>query len=290
MVEVIFMIDKEGNTFEPMVDVSSKSVFEKPALLSVKNFRYEPATLNGNPIESVKRTRVLFLVKNQDDQVSKSFYKSYKSALKELKKEDSNKLKVQGKIKSMENSQHMSPYSYRHLNSVKHAYAEKFDTKQAQIDAIYQLLLFEGHSQDSKAILDNKTRVIFRRNLVALLIQTAQYGSAKDEYRTLKSIDPDANTIFKTPFKQINDIYKSDQPVQTQIHLNSQGYNSIRLFKNKFGFIEGSNVSQLKLRCTKKFKILEYKPESEYNIPKSWGECYLQTIGKPDSSAQLYQL
>ena len=79
---------------------------------------------------------------------------------------------------------------------------------------------------------------------------------------------------------QIRDIQKSDKLVKTQLHINEQGYNFTKLFKNTFGFLEGSsNISQLKLRCETKFQILEYKPESEYKVPKGWGDCYLQTIG-----------
>lgn len=53
-VEITFMIDKNGKTFEPIVDYSSKPSFEPLAILALKSYRYKPATFNGEPVDSVK--------------------------------------------------------------------------------------------------------------------------------------------------------------------------------------------------------------------------------------------
>ena len=291
MVDIFFMIDKEGATYEPVIETSSKPSFETPALSALKNYKYKPATLNGEPIESSQSVRIVFLVQNQDDKVSQHFNKHYKSAVNELNKDKPNQDKVKRKIKSMENSDHLSSYSYRHLNTVKYSYAEKFDSKQSQINAIYQLLLFESRTKTDKGALKKDQRISARRSLVSLLIQTSRFGDAIREYRTLNKIDPEAESIFKDALQQINQIRTDDSLIKTQLYLNENGYNLGYLFKNTFGFLEGSeNVTQLKLRCDKKFKILDYKPESEYKIPKSWGKCSLQTIGVPGSNVALYQI
>jgi len=132
-VEVIFMVDKTGKTFEPILGYTSKPQFGIYALNAIKNYRYKPATLNGKPIDSLKRLRVDFAVQDQDDQVSQQFRKHYRTASKELSKENPNKNKIKKRINSMANSSHMSPYSYRHLNSIKHHYASLFKDEQAQI-------------------------------------------------------------------------------------------------------------------------------------------------------------
>jgi len=45
----------------------------------------------------------------------------------------------------------------------------------------------------------------------------------------------------------------------------------------------------LKLRCTKKFKQLDFVPEAEYQIPKSWGLCKVQVIGDPGTDVVYAQ-
>ena len=289
MVDITMMIDKNGKPFEPVVDASSRPSFEFNALRSIQNYLYEPATFNGTPIETVTKVRVIFLVARQDDKVDKKFHRNYKSALKELNKKSPDKLKIEKKIQSMENSAYLSPYSYRHLNTLKHSYAEKFSSKQAQIDALYQLLLFENKVRKDKNGLSDEQRINARRRLVLLLIQTSQYGAAISEYLTLKKIDPKADEIFKDSIKQINDIKNNNQTVVTKLQLNAQGYHSTALFKRSFGFDQGSDVKQLKLRCTKKFAALEYQLDSLYELPESWGECLLQIIGTPGSTVELYQ-
>jgi len=216
MVEMLFMVDKTGKTFEPIIQTSSHKNFETAALASLKKYKYKPATLDGIPVESVKGVRVLFLVDKQTDQVSSKFNKNYKRALKELNNEIVDQKKVEKNIIAMENSPHLSPYAFRHLNTVKHAYAKQFDTTQGEIDAIYQLLLFDKETKDAKKAFNETQRINIRRRLVALLIQTTQYGSAIREYRILKSIDPEAKSLFKKPFKQIADIQNSDQIIKTR--------------------------------------------------------------------------
>ena len=160
VVEATFMVDKTGKTFEPIISYSSKPSFEPFALLSIRSYRYKPATLNGNPVDSISSVRVVFLVDRQDDQVSSQFNKHYKSAYKELEKETPNKSKIEKKIASMENSNNMSAYSYRHLNSIKYTYATQFADEQAQIDAIYELLLFESRTKNASAALGKELSLI----------------------------------------------------------------------------------------------------------------------------------
>ena len=47
-----FMIDEQGNTFEPMVELANNSKFIDAALRGIKEAKYKPATLNGKPVES----------------------------------------------------------------------------------------------------------------------------------------------------------------------------------------------------------------------------------------------
>jgi len=142
----------------------------------------------------------------------------------------------------------------------------------------------------NKLKLGEELRIKMRRRLVELLIKTGQYGEAIAEYKNLKRIDSKAKTLYKEAFKKINDIRESDQLIKRSITLNEQGHKLTHLFKSSFGLFNAEGVDQLKLRCTHKFKTLEYQPDSEYKIPQSWGFCYLQIIGKPSSTVGLYQI
>ncbi len=64
--ELIYMVDKQGKPFEIMVSNASLSAFSNMAVYAVRKFRFEPATLNGKPVESVQRLRYNFRISRQD--------------------------------------------------------------------------------------------------------------------------------------------------------------------------------------------------------------------------------
>ena len=286
---ISFMVDKNGHTFEPVVINSTRKEFEKAALSALENYQFIAATYNDQVVESIQSVRILFLVNKENQEVNQQFDTVYRDAINELKKDQPNKERLITQISLMENSTHMSPYNYSNLNIIKQNYAQIFDSKQSQIDAIEELLLFESRT-NQEAALDNRLKSTMRRKLVLLYIQTQQYGSAVQEFEELRKIDSEAGILFEDALKQMEDIYQSNQIIQTPITLSEEGYTTINLFKSNFGFHKTSNdLNRVKLRCDKKFASLGYQKDLEYKIPKSWGRCNLQVIGTPNSKSVLYQ-
>ena len=129
-----------------------------------------------------------------------------------------------------------------------------------------------------------------RQKLVLLYIQTQQYGSAIHAFEKLNKIDSQANALFNDALEQIDELYQSDQIIQTTFSLSEKGYTTINLFKSNFGFNKNSvDINRIKLRCDKKFASLGYQQDLEYKVPKSWGRCNLQVIGAPNTKSSLYQ-
>lgn len=284
-----FMVSKQGRTFEPVVINSTHKKFERSAISALKNYEFIPAMVGEQNVESIQSVRILFIVDNQNNEINEQFSEYYRVAASELKKTKPNKDKLLNQIMLMENSINMSHYNYRDLNIIKQNYAQIFSSKQLQIDTIEQLLLFDNQTQN-ETILNLKVSVSMRRKLVLLLIQTKQYGSAVIEFEELRKLDPQANELFAVAFNQIDEIYNNDHVIRTPITLSENGYTTINLFKSNFGFYNSSNnLSNIKLRCDKKFASLGYQQDLEYKIPKSWGRCNLQVIGTPNTTSTLYQ-
>jgi protein TonB len=57
-VYIIFIVDQNGRVQNPIVQKSTDSVFEKPALTAVKKWKFEPGKRNGKPVRF--RMRVPF--------------------------------------------------------------------------------------------------------------------------------------------------------------------------------------------------------------------------------------
>lgn len=59
-VYVIFVVDTRGRVETPMVQSSSDPVFEAPALSAVKQWKFEPAKRNGEPVKFRMRVPITF--------------------------------------------------------------------------------------------------------------------------------------------------------------------------------------------------------------------------------------
>ena len=290
MVEVRFMVDKDGKVFEPMVIEATKQAFEREALQAAINYLYTPAKLDGSLTESVRTLRVLFLMENSQDTVPKKFGRYHRLVKKELAKDKTDEQKIRSYLRRMTTSNPLSPYAYAHLNLIKYQYALKTNDNNAQISAIRQLLLFEGSAGRKGKFLDDDLRKTIKRALYILYVKTQRYAEALGAYKQLLDIDAEAESLFGDSAKKIYGLRQNDRPVKITMQVDSRGYSSIDLFKKTFSFddLDGS-ITTLKLRCRNKFAKLDFNFEREYQIPHSWGYCNLQVIGAPATKFSLFQ-
>jgi protein TonB len=59
-VYIIFIVDQRGRVENPVVQQATDSVFEKPALAAVKQWKFEPGKRNGQPVRFRMRVPVTF--------------------------------------------------------------------------------------------------------------------------------------------------------------------------------------------------------------------------------------
>jgi len=90
LVEIIFMVDYNGEIFEPVVINSTSRFLEKPALAAVRKYKYQPTSFNDKPVSSQQSILIRFEIANRPDAVSPLFGKAYKAAVKELGKANPN--------------------------------------------------------------------------------------------------------------------------------------------------------------------------------------------------------
>ena len=59
-VYIVFVVDQQGRVENPIVQTSNDSVFEKPALVAVKQWKFEPGKRNGKAVRFRMRVPVIF--------------------------------------------------------------------------------------------------------------------------------------------------------------------------------------------------------------------------------------
>lgn len=59
-VHILFIVDKDGRVVDPRVQKSTLPQFERPALMAVKRWRFEPGKRSGKPVQFKMRVPITF--------------------------------------------------------------------------------------------------------------------------------------------------------------------------------------------------------------------------------------
>jgi len=289
MVEVEYMVNTDGKVYEPMVIDSSHSDFEEAALSAVSEYRFEPATLNGVTVDSANRIRIRFEVDDQQDAADAYFAKLHKSAKKSLLSDKPNKKKIRRNLDTMANTNFLSSYSLAFLFLLETQYANKFLNEEDQLNALRKVLLFEDGAGNGKKIFDDTVISSIKANILNLQIRTGQYGKAWREYDKLKKEWPEIAKKFEGVMQKVDHALSSDQTIVSNINLGERGHELVLVSKRKFVLdqIKGE-IHSLKFRCDRIFREMEFKPVY-FTVPDSWGNCMVQIIGTPNTTAKFLQ-
>ncbi len=75
-VDVEFTVAVDGTAHSPrIIETSIADVFNKATLEAVGSWRFEPATINGRPVEATHEIRQTFYFKDKRDSVSEAFFR-----------------------------------------------------------------------------------------------------------------------------------------------------------------------------------------------------------------------
>ena len=289
VVELNFMVNKEGYTSDPMVTGSSRKAFEREAVVAASQYRYKPVIINGETVVHFESIRIIFEMRYSTHRASRSFTKLFNSAVELLVSEQSaDKNKIAKLISKMEKTRYQTLASEGRLSYLKFKFAIKFGGFLEELEAAENLNMFNGSR--GYDFISKKEQYNLKNTLLSLYTKNNQYVEALGVIKGLQKNDISNDVELETIKSRINSIYNNDQAVLSKIKIHKRGYSSMYLFKNSFSFnnIDGQ-INKLKLRCRNSFAVLEFNPESEYKIPESWEKCHIQILGDKGTTAQLVQ-
>lgn len=290
-VQLIFMVNKEGKPFEIMVANSSLNAFTVVTVPALKKYRYEPATLNGKPVESRQTLRVKFRIDKQKQGASADFTRYYKKLKTELERENPENKRATKFIRKMEKASVKNLYALTYSGLAWLEYSMHFGTADDKIDALKDIVLFDIEEEKEHKVLSKAASISVMGNLLELLINTGRYGEALSYYKRLQPKSEKISTTFSDAITQIKNIQTSDASFIREITINNDGFVQLNLFKRSFQIepIQGK-IDTLKFRCDTKYFEVAFSVDASYQIPESWGQCNLQVLGPPGTSAKLLQI
>lgn len=287
---VSMMVDTEGKVFAPMIEQANNPRFIDSALKRVNDARYEPARLNGKPIESWQRFTARFNIDEDSDprRVStnsfKKYYKRFNTALGEAEPDQQ---ALQELLRKMSNTRHGNAQIHEQLSYARYLYAEQYGNRDEQILALREMILSndQGLARVREQAADIPLiQLLLESSLLIEALEAYQYAKYKYQSDDLTSI----TGLFEERMKEIRQMLAVEKEYQRPVKLNAEGYGFLTLVKRsvRLSDISGS-VESFKIRCTQKFHQQEFA--SQLEVPAEWGTCQLQIIGTPETTMVLSQ-
>lgn len=287
-----YVVTDDGRVVEPVVEESSGSrAFEDAAMYTVKSWRYEPATLNGEPVQQCKtRVRIAFAIEGAEDKVSRPFYTRYRRIEQTLNGGDVETASTE--LATAFESEGLTLAEMSWLWAMRARIAGMIGDKDAQLAALRRATAGSQKwvSEDLlTGLLTTKT---------ALELETGDFSAAMQSYEELKSIGS-ADTSQLEPFiARIDSLLASDEPFFANATIggnpNCETCASHWQYRPLRRAIEIADVDgelgNLELRCEWRRFVDQARAGVTWNIPESWGDCSLVVHGEAGSTFKLFEI
>ena len=298
MVELVFMVDENGEVQEPAVVRATLLGWEERAIQAIRKFKFKPAQIGDRKVASIARYNMEFDSSRIPNRLGfpnpmdapDGYMSLYNTFTKLLNKEEPNKRKAKHTLNKMRELALRTFFTGVHNELAQIRYYEIFGPKSAQIERIKHVLMFKDVEWGGNNALDAEMLKTMRMILIQRQLENGQYADALMNYRNWSKQDSDLKTTFAEAAAQIEDIQRSERVIARSIKITSRGQAFLPLLKRSFSILPGDKkIDELKLRCEAKFLTLQYSPDATYQLPASFGECELQILGEPGDEFTVLQ-
>lgn len=289
MVEINFMVDTEGKPFEPVVTHSmGGSAFEEAALKALlRKGKFEPATLNGEPIVGSSTYRFTFKM-TEAEGASRSFIRRYRRFSEAL--ETGDKEQIDSALNELETQGSMNFYEDSYLNLARYNHAHLYGSEAEQMEFLHGALSYIDSEDDYLYFSDETGRDLLRM-LLPLQLKTSHFAEAMDTYAIMEANgDSEGLASVEPVMETIRALEFDETAYALPIILNEQGSQQVKLYKHQMYFSEGDgDLDEASLRCDQKYIAFSIERDISYDIPAEWGRCTMQVLGDPSAHFDLVQ-
>lgn len=294
-VRITYCIDESGSTQNVSVlDSVGNAKFDNAAIKTVKQWKFEPALINGEPSWQCRnQTGISFELKGANSGASKGFVKYYRKIGRLI---DENKLEEADKLFwQVYESYNLSLYELSKLWAQRVRY-ESISGDMYMLDmALHRATALKGRWIEKKSYI----RLLELR--VQAELKLGQYYSARRAFRELARVsgnDAEEVLALKPTMKKLRDTINSDQVLTIEAEVrtkdecnvcnNSWAFTPVR---NNFSFasITGS-LDSIEMRCNHRLFESAVSDHVEWHIPGDWGTCHVQVYGEPGTTFDVLML
>jgi TonB family protein len=295
-VQVSFVIQPDGTVGETLIeDSSGRRAFEKETIRAIGKWAYEPATMNGEPIEQC-HTQVLMMFKMDESSKKRSgakqrFRRHYAKTIQLL--EEGKLDEARSAIDEMKENHVTNLYERSRLWILRSMLQEKEGDDLGQLESLQRAVSGGGQYVEPKVYLTVMLKIF------SLQAQFQHYADALKTLETVEELDldDDVTTKLRQIAKGIEELKTSDRAVaiegeigEAQEEHHGAGMWWHTLLRRTAGIeaVSGS-LERVELRCD--WRRVKAKPEKgrAWRIPPDWGDCSIYVFGEPGSTFQLLE-
>jgi len=272
-----FMIDPHGKPFEIAVTRSSGSkAFDKSATGLLEHASFEPATLNGKPIESSYEVKI---VKDTGAVARPEFVNAYRKLMADIDWGDKD-----GALEALQSLKPRNLYEDAYTGLATYAYAFRWGNEAQQIEGLTRGIARE--ERDHYLPRGKLAEALLA--CIKLEAKAHEYGEALADWKRLEKVDKAAAEQSKPLIEAIDELRSAGAPYEIAAQM-PEGSWHLHLFKRHFrAVVSDGFISQVKLRCEKKFLYFTFDPALEYEVGGN-GDCMVELDGAPGTHFKLVQ-
>lgn len=289
-VVVNFMVDTNGKPYEPVIiDSTGQKDFENVSVEALMRSKYQPATLDGDPVDGSVFLRHSFFLADTDGAgtVFKSRYRNFTEKLGAGELDEAKAL-----LEKMDNSK-KNRYEAAFVDLSKALWGAKTGAKIYQMNHLRKALAYSSKERGAINFLPEDIAPAVRANLLSLQIENRYFSEAVSTYRWMVRNNHDKYVeMFSSNIEELERQKNSVDAYSVEGQIDGLLPWYISLFKDTFYIDEvNGQVDEISLYCAGGYRVLQYQELSEYVVPPEWGDCGLMVVGGiPDTTFSLVQL
>jgi TonB family protein len=279
-----FMIDPKGKLYEVVVtDSTGNPAFERAALKAAEEWTFEPASIDGKPIDAGHNFTVTFKA-NAGKGASVDFVRGFRR-LQDAANTRDRALADQ----ELAQLRATNLYELAYLGLGKFGYYYNWGTEKQQIAALRQAIAADN---SGARYLPKDLYAFALQGLLPLELRAKDFAAAMSTWKKLRDSKVD-KTVLEKYQKAIADLetLRTDTRAYTlsgEIDRGSSWF--FGLYKRSFRVVVTSGrVSEIKLRCDKQYVFFPFDPELKYEVADRFGACAIELVGEPRSTFEFIQ-
>ena len=287
-VRLDFMVGTDGKAYEIAVtDSMGDGTFQRAAIGALRRSTFEPAHLNGQPVDAGYSMYYKFGLEGEGGGVRRSFLHSSKALMEAIEAGD--RPLADTELAVLEPRAQFNLYEDAYLHVAKFRYYARWGDAHQQLHALDRAV-----SQDfQEHRLPEELYVALQLQRFWLLVRTQDFERASSTFETLGSYELEASvtSALKATMENIRALRNDDRAYAVTGSLEERDSWFYHLFKDEFAVTDvQGEITEVKLRCPERYLLFRFDPEMEYRVSNKRGHCHLELVGNPGTTFRLVQM